>query len=193
MPPKYPPPQKGGYFFVLTFYTHYDIILQNYQAKKICSDKTTVMRLMVSYSNKEPITSRLAYILFSETHTISLILGILGLILGIGFLFGDTTGHNFKSIVSFGTHWFWASGFIFYGIVKLCHPIFSLPVWLSIFNTATGIWAWSYIILSFIIFDKTPTAPTEYMLVVPLLLEVVLLAIHIFEFRGCPKPRKECV
>lgn len=148
---------------------------------------------MVSYLNKHPITSRLAYVLFSETHTLALILGILGVLLGIGFLTGDTTNHNFNSIISFGPYWFWAGGFLFYGIVKLCQPIISLPIWLNIFNTASGIWAWSFISLSFILFDKTPTAPTEYMLIVPLLMEVILLANHIFEFRGCPKKRKDCI
>ena len=144
-------------------------------------------------SDTYPITSRLAYTLFSETNTISIILGILGLLLGIGFIVGDVTSPNFKSVVSFGTSWFWASGFLFYGAIKLCQALMTLPHWLNIFNTLTGLWAWSYIILSFIIFDKTPTAPTEYMLLVPLLCEVVLLTSHIFEFRECPQKRKECL
>lgn len=146
---------------------------------------------MVSHSNQLPITSRLAYILFSETNTIAIILGILGLLLGFGFLIGDTSNSNFQSIVHFGTHWFWAGGFLFYSAVKLCQSIISLPHWLKLSNTLTGIWAWSYILLSFIVFDKTPTAPTEYMLLVPLICELVSLTKHIFEFRDCPHTRNK--
>lgn len=151
------------------------------------------MRLMVTQSDQYPITSRLAQILFSETNAISVILGILGLLLGIGFIIGDTSNSNFQSIVKFGTSWFWATGFLFYGIIKVCQPIIALPHWLSVFNALTGLWGWSYILLSFIIFDKTPTAPTEYMLLVPLLCELVMLASHIFDIRGCHTTRKACL
>ena len=53
--------------------------------------------------------------------------------------------------------------------------VYSLPVHLKRFLGALGIWIWFCVFLSFTFYDTSPTAPTEWMLVMPVILEFLLL------------------
>ena len=129
--------------------------------------------------------------MFVQAHTMTLLLGICGLMLGIGFLVGDAANPNYATIISFASPNTWALGFFVYSIIKLYQTINRVPHVLKIANAVQGIWAWSFIFLSFVIFDPTPIAPTEIMLLVPLVSEVWELVIDIFNFNTCPHRRKE--
>lgn len=135
-------------------------------------------------------TSRLATLVFVQAHTMTLLLGVCGLALSIGFILGSPTNANYSTISSFADQSIWAFWFLIYSIIKLLQPL--VRVWhsIKILNALQGIWAWSFIFLSFTVFDSTPIAPTELMLVIPIICELWELVVDIFNFRTCPHRRK---
>lgn len=134
---------------------------------------------------------RILLLIIAQIRTMSLILGLCGITLGLGFLVGDTGNPNYHSIKEFAPISFWAFGFFTYGVIKLLHSVFRVHHSVKLLNALQGIWVWTFLFLSFSIFDSTPLAPTELLLIIPIICELWEIVIAIFNFSTYPYRRKE--
>lgn len=131
--------------------------------------------------------TRLARVLLSEASSIMLLLSLCGILLGLGFIFGDPSNANYKAINSAGHVLVWGIGFLVYGVVKGIQTLYRIPVALKLVTSALGLWAWNYVFLSFTVLDSSPMAPTEVLLAVPIVCEMWGLAVSMFtlgQFKG---------
>lgn len=119
----------------------------------------------------DEIQYRVSILLDTRKNDVSVFLFLCGLLLSMGFAFGIGNNANYQLIYSFGGQWFWTSLFAIYSVVRLIALLVRIPVWIRALNSSIAIWAWNYIFLSFVVFDTTPIAPTEYLLLMPTLTE----------------------
>jgi hypothetical protein len=111
---------------------------------------------------------RIAYMLSKQKSEISVLAGITALIMSFGFFFAQPDlNDNYLLIYNFANQYVWSAIFAIYGIVKLVGYFFLIPFSIRMLAGIIGIWAWNYIFLSFTVFDTSPIAPTEYLLIVP--------------------------
>lgn len=130
------------------------------------------------------IQARFLELLYGAQYAFALLLGVVTLVLAAGFLVGgDSTNSNYDTLLRMFTPIQWSVLLAFHGVVQLARSVQRLPFTLVFVNSVVGIWLWCVIVTSFTLFDTTPTAPTEYLLAVPAILEVWLLA-HVLFWRG---------
>jgi hypothetical protein len=113
----------------------------------------------------------LAVLLSKSATEVTVGQSILSILVALGFLFLDGTNPNYTLLYSFAHPHVWAAIFAVHGIAKILSVVAVLPRFLVLLNEILGIWTWSYILLSFTIFDSTPSAPTEILAVFPIMLE----------------------
>lgn len=114
---------------------------------------------------------RLAYVL-SKQSDISILLGIAGFLISLGFIFGQPeTDNNYNLIYRFADKYVWAGIFAAYGISRSLDCFFCTPLELKVITGVIGIWAWLYVCLSFTIADAGGISPSEYLLVAPVIAE----------------------
>lgn len=126
-----------------------------------------------------------------HTRALTLLLGISGITLGIGFALSNTTDLDYAAVVQFAPPIYWVIGLLVYGILKILQALGRMPATIKLLNALQGIWAWSFLFISFSIIDTAPITPTELLLVVPILCEVWELVVAIFNFRIYPRRRKD--
>lgn len=122
------------------------------------------------------IKATIARIIFGKNDEVTFILCITGLLISIGFLFGDANNNNYISINSLAPFFIWSILFLVYGILKGLSIFKKLPFIIGAIGCALGLWLWSYIFLSFVLFDPVPLTVTEILLAVPVLAEIWVLA-----------------
>ena len=125
---------------------------------------------------------RILLLIIAQIRTMSLISGLCGITLGLGFLVGDTGNPNYHSIKEFAPISFWAFGFFIYGVIKLLKSVFRVHYSVKLFNALHGIWVWTFLFLSLSIFDSTPLAPTELLLIIPIMCELCETVIITLKF-----------
>ena len=109
---------------------------------------------------------------FSDMGPMIWLLGIISLILAFGFFVGDNSNNNYELIHSTFGQLTWGFLFLTYGSILLARSlyyIYPIVMWLTY---TIGVWMWSYIFFSFKVFDPTPTAATEWMLIIPIFAQV---------------------
>ena len=123
---------------------------------------------------------KIAYFLSSKKIESTLVLAFTGLLLSLGFLIGAGNNDNYALIYSFAGPIYWSVLFFGYGLSKLYSIWYKTSQTFRLVNAADGLWAWNYIFLSFAVFDKTPMAPTELLLLVPVVADmwIAMSAIH---------------
>lgn len=134
---------------------------------------------------------RLLVLSIVHTRTLTLLLGLHGITLGIGFALGDITDLDYTAVIQFAKPVYWAIGLWVYGILKVLQALSRMPATIKLLNALQGIWAWSFLFISFSIIDTAPITPTELLLVVPILCEVWELVVAIFNSRIYPRRRKD--
>jgi peptidoglycan/LPS O-acetylase OafA/YrhL len=107
-------------------------------------------------------------------------LGWVALVLSVGMFFTATQTENYNAINSFSDRRVWGCIFLSYGACQVAASLFVLPAWVRIACCVVGLWVWSYLFLSFVVYDPTPIQATELMLAVPLISEVWILAGDLF-------------
>lgn len=115
-----------------------------------------------------------------KTETIMMLM-VAGILASIGFFFGDThMNPNYELMFGFMNHYVWSALFAFYGLIKATTLFIKTSYYLKLVNGIIGLWAWMYIFLSFTVFDKTPMAPTEMLLLMPVIIQswLILATIH---------------
>ncbi len=118
---------------------------------------------------------RLAYLLSMKKVESTLVLAVTAFVLSLGFLFGSGDNHNYALIYQFAHRYFWFALFAVYGTIKAMSLWVRVDFRVNLLNSIAGLWAWLYLFLSFTVFDTTPVAPTEAMLVIPVIAEAWLM------------------
>ncbi len=130
------------------------------------------------------IKTRISRVLLDWHIMLSAILGLVAMVLSIGFL--TSTANDLillKGIVDFPV---WASFFSIYATLKLLGCLYRLFMYIKVFVSTMGLWLWSYLILSYMVFDKGPISPTDLVLITPLICEMWALIIILYN----PKSRR---
>lgn len=124
------------------------------------------------------IKDRIIRILLSERTMINTLLGILGLLVSAGYLLGDAS-HAHYTILPIRL---WATAFMLYGILKIHGCLYRTPVLAKGISSIYGLWLWTYLVLSYTIFDVSSIRPLEYMLFATILYELWALIIIIYYY-----------
>jgi len=125
---------------------------------------------------KQIVLSRIKQILLLDTTSVRWVIGWVALIGAFGFIFGTSHNENYKLLMQSWSGQIWGVAFLIYGVNTIATCVFRQPNIINYLTDALGMWLWSYLFLSFVVFDTTPTAATEYMLIIPLFAEVWILA-----------------
>jgi hypothetical protein len=120
----------------------------------------------------------------TQANTSSLWLSIMGTLLGIGFLVGDSTSFKYFPFIKLLNHNIWAAILFAYAAVKFLQAVQSVPYWVTIATSVIGAWVWNYMIFSFIFLDPQTMAPVEVLLFFPVVCEVFDLAMDIVRWRN---------
>lgn len=130
------------------------------------------------------VKATIAVTVFEKTNEITLLLCVTGILMSIGFLFGDYSNNNYVAINTLASSWVWSILFLIYGGTKGLSKFHTVPYILGVANSVFGLWLWSYIFLSFVLFDPVPMAATELLLVIPIVAEVWALTSLIYHNGG---------
>jgi hypothetical protein len=135
-------------------------------------------------SNLDP-RYKFAYFFAQEKIEMNLLLAIASIIISLGFFFGGKVENNsnYTFVYTMFNDFIWAFMFMLYGSVKLLTTFQQGYNALKCSNSMLGIWMWCYIFLSFAIYDTTAVAPTEWLLLMPAITEVIVL-VSLFHVAG---------
>lgn len=125
-----------------------------------------------------------------QIRAITFLLGVCGISLSIGFVFMNTSNPNYTALLQLANYAAWSLGFFTYGCIKVFQALFRVPYYIKLINAAQGMWLWTYLLLSFVVFDFSPLAPTELLLFVPVLCEVWEVTINIVNTKIHPDRRE---
>lgn len=118
---------------------------------------------------KQAFVPRLSELVQSRKTETVILLMCAGYLMVVGFLTGSVDNPNYTMMYDFANRYFWASLFFVYSVIKTVSLFFKVSLWTKLVNGMLGLWAWVYILLSFTVFDKTPIAPTEILLALPVI------------------------
>lgn len=127
------------------------------------------------------LNERLARVVLGDHTVIPMLLGMVALLLSAGFLISHTSNTNYYLLTEFAPFKFWAFAFFLYGAAKISSTLYRTHFIFKLVTSISGMWLWTYLMLSFVIFDITPIAPTEMMLFITGICEVWTLALSIFD------------
>lgn len=130
---------------------------------------------------KPSLSSRVARAVLGDHTVVTMLLGMVALLLASGFLISHTSNTNYYLLTDFASFSFWAAAFFLYGTAKITSTLYRTPFSIKLLTSVSGMWLWTYLTLSFVIFDITPIAPTEMMLFITGICEVWTLALNIFD------------
>lgn len=136
------------------------------------------------------IQSRVAAILIAESKTITMLLAVIGLFLGIGFLIGDSSSIDYHPLRMLFDPIIWAIIFLGYSAIKFSQIIKKIPIRIKVFNSTLGMWLWTYVVISFLFYDPKPISPAEILLLVPLVCELIELIIDLCQRNRSLKKEK---
>lgn len=118
------------------------------------------------------IVNRLGELVESRKTETVIMLMVAGFLASLGFLFGNTQDNsNYVLMFDFMSNVAWSALFFIYSCVKAISLFIPLDYRVKVVNGILGLWAWLYIFLSFAVFDKTPLAPTEMLLLMPVFVQ----------------------
>lgn len=112
---------------------------------------------------------------------VGFMLGSLAIFLGLGFLFGEATTHNFRIITdySIGIAVTWGVFSLVYGILRVLDVFYDVPGSVGVLTAFIGLNLWLLLLISFTLLDPTPVQATELTLVVPVVVEFWLAVLAI--------------
>lgn len=130
------------------------------------------------------IIQRLNRVFKTDITAVTFIIGWVAIFLSFGFYVSvvETSNYSLLNNILPKTAWgilfnVYGAGLIYSSLYRVSKVSFSL---LSI----SGIWLWSYLFFSFAIFDPTPIASTEWMLLIPIICQFwIFVSVIIYEKR----------
>lgn len=129
------------------------------------------------------LIKNLERVIFSDMTSLIWMLGWIAVVLSAGFFFGQTSNDNYNLLNSTLGKELWGFLFLFYGVTLLWDCMKKINDSILILTYIAGIWFWSYLFFSFTIFDKSPTASTEWMLGLPIVAQVWIFFNHLYNKR----------
>ena len=127
------------------------------------------------------IISRICWMIRVNHTVVSMTLFSISGLLTIGFLLGDLAANSNYSAFKDGI--VWAGAFGSYSAIKFIQSLGRTPICLRALNSVLGLWLWCYLIISFVILDKTAMAPAEPTLLMPLVWELAYITSLIYIYR----------
>ena len=91
--------------------------------------------------------------------------------LSAGFLFANGFNQNYELIYQAMPQTMWSCTFFIYGALKLHQVYFRTSKTVKYVVGLIGIWLWTFMFLSFSVFDSTPIAPAEVLITIFALVE----------------------
>lgn len=138
-------------------------------ARKRQSNRSTTARPL---REDDGIFARLRGLIFSDLSALRLLLSMCAFSIGLGFLISDTHNTNYEFIHFIAAQHVWGLFFVFHGCFQLYASLYYVKYAVRIIESSVAVWLWSFIFCSFTVFDETPTSATEWMLILPLLIEI---------------------
>lgn len=132
-----------------------------------------------------PFRVRVIRALVNDNMAITLLLGILSFLLAAGFLLSNNAvpNSNYYSVLALAPFDVWAMFFIIYGVMKIHGCLYRTHLYVNVFVSIVGMWSWSYLILSFTIFDpKKIVYPTDILAIFALIIEVWNLSLLLYYY-----------
>lgn len=121
---------------------------------------------------KKLLSLNLYKLINADTFESVLLLTVAGFAAAYGFMRADSSvNSNYQLLLEFAGYLFWSVYFLVYSILRVVLYTAYRNKFLCYSNHLMGLWGWTYLFISFVIYDPTPTAPTEYLLVLPVLTE----------------------
>lgn len=128
--------------------------------------------MLPNYFSTSPIIKRLTSILVCDLTAVKWLMGWASILSGVGFLFLSTELPAYNTLRILEPMWLWGLAFLTFGFFRLKSCLVRRPAYRKIIGPVIGMYLWSYLLVSIIIFDKTPLEATELLLVLPLLCEL---------------------
>lgn len=122
--------------------------------------------------NSASLGTRIKRSILNEHTAITLLLGMLGIVLSFGFLISTIDNPNYSLLLGLAPFSIWSAMFFLYGVIKVISVLYRTGLVLKTLTAISGLWLWNYLVLSFLVFDKSPIAATEVMLIIPVICEV---------------------
>ena len=114
----------------------------------------------------------------AETNTV---LALTSFLMAVGFLFGDGVNQNYALLYEVLPALTWSVLFSLYSGVKVATCISKINDTFKYLNSILGMWLWTTVFLSFVVYDETAMTPAELILLMPILTEVWVL-LSVFDF-----------
>lgn len=130
-----------------------------------------------------------------QVKVFALLLGVIAILLGLGFMLGDSSNStNYTILLELFNSSTWTAIFFLYGCTKLLQFLDRLSYKLRVLTSMFGSWLWLYVLLSFMVFDPSKLSPAELLIILPLACEAGELVLDIFNLRLCsPSQRNPSV
>ena len=125
------------------------------------------------------IRERLSRAFLGEKTLMNMLLGMAAILFSVGLFIGYTHDSNLIMLDQLAPFYVWGTLFSIYGGQKITGCLYRAPYYAKILNAILGLWLWSYLVLSCLVFDPKPLHPLEPMLLLALVCEVWTLAITI--------------
>ena len=120
---------------------------------------------------------KFAYVVSTQKTETETLLMIAGYVISLGFFFGTVENNlNYSFIFDVATSFIWGCLFCIYSCFKFLTISTKFPSNYSLCNSMFGLWMWLFIFLSFAVYDVTPIAPTEWLLLMPVISEIIVAA-----------------
>jgi len=128
----------------------------------------------------DTLRNSLAKILFQYSQPVTFIVVLAGWMMTLGLLLTISTERtSLLAVLMPVTHWLLA--YVAYSILKTYCVLFRLnPSILEVFVSSCGIFLWSYIALTFTVYNYTRVTPSDLVLFIPALAEAWSLTIILY-------------
>lgn len=124
---------------------------------------------------------RLARVFLADLTSIRVAVSIVAFFLGIGFATANVNNENYTLLTNFAPVQVWSFAFIVYAVATYVHASYPTPPISKAITGTIGLFMWTYLFLSFVVFDTTPVYSTELMLAGPIVVETWLIAEALFK------------
>lgn len=111
-------------------------------------------------------------------------LAMAGFLIGLAFLLAPAKPSNYGALLDIANTTWWASVFFSYAIFKTTEIFYQVYTWLKVITTVLSTWLWFYFLLSLTIYDTQALAPTELLLVLPIVAELFELSYQFYCVRA---------
>ncbi len=138
------------------------------------------------------LRERLTHVLAYDLMAIKWFMGWTALLTGIGFLFFSADLSSYKLMTLTQPLWIWAVIFILFGIIRLLGCLYRVPFLIKLGSPIIGMYIWTYLFISKVIFDTSAFEVTELLSMQPVLCELWIFIQALAKYKGLIVfPRRE--